>query len=528
MKDHEKSKEQLFSELKELKQQIAKLEKSEAEHKQTEEALRQSEERYRTMIEYANDMIWTLDIQGRFTFYNHQAETISGRQLKDWSKKSFAPLIHPDDIKIVNKVFRKTLSGEPQHYTVRVYKKNGDIIILSVNTAPIYENGKVAGTVSFGRNITKRIQAEQALRESEEKYRKITELSPDGIAIEVDNKIVFVNTAGARILGAENPEQLIGTSVTDIVHPDYHQIVKKLMFQLKEEEKEVSLYEQKYIRLDGTVVDVEVGAGFVTYMGKLATQVFVRDISKRKQAEEALIQKTIELQERNEDLDSFAHTVAHDLKNPLMPIKSFADVLNENYSGFSDDKIRKYISIIAQSCGKMNHIINDLLLLSSLRKTEIQTDILNMSDIIEKAINSLSQKIEKNNVEIVFPDTWPEAFGYAFWVEEVWSNYINNAIKYGGTPPRVEIGADTEKSKNVPEGFVSFWVRDNGSGISPENQKLLFKKFERLNQVQTKGYGLGLSIVRRIIEKLGGQVGVESEPGKGSAFYFTLPAEENR
>ena len=114
------------------------------------------------------------------------------------------------------------------------------------------------------------------------------------------------------------------------------------------------------------------------------------------------------------------------------------------------------------------------------------------------------------------PDDWPSALGYAPWIEEVWINYISNAIKYGGQPPRVELGAEKQA-----DNTVRFWVRDNGPGLSPEDQARLFTPFEQL-QVRAKGHGLGLSIVQRILEKMDGQVGVESEEGKGSLFYFVL------
>lgn len=252
------------------------------------------------------------------------------------------------------------------------------------------------------------------------------------------------------------------------------------------------------------------------------------EITKRKKAEKKLQQHAIELQERNEELDAFAHTVAHDLKNPLGTVMGFADLLNEDYSNLSEDEITSYIASISQDSIKMNHIIDELLLLSSLRKTEVKMSPLNMSEIIAEAIERLSQMIEDYNAEIILSEDWKITLGYASWVVEVWVNYISNAIKYGGKPPRIEIGSDTGKSKNIPEGMIRFWIRDNGPGISPDDQKLLFRKFERLDQAQTKGYGLGLSIVLRIIEKLGGQVEVESETGKGSSFYFTLPRESNK
>jgi signal transduction histidine kinase len=248
---------------------------------------------------------------------------------------------------------------------------------------------------------------------------------------------------------------------------------------------------------------------------------------KMNEMERIVEKRTKELQERNEELDNFAHTVAHDLKNPLGVIIGFAQILNEEYSEFSEKEIRNYIKHIAHDSNKMNNIINELILFASLRKTEINIDILNMSDIVTKAINSLSQMIEKNNAEIILPDTFPAVLGYASWVEEVLVNYISNAIKFGGKHPRIKLTADTGKTDKVPEGMVRFCVHDNGPGISHKNQARLFKKFERLDQVKIEGHGLGLSIVRRLIKKLGGQVGVESEIGKGSIFYFTLPAKEN-
>ncbi len=121
-------------------------------------------------------------------------------------------------------------------------------------------------------------------------------------------------------------------------------------------------------------------------------------------------------------------------------------------------------------------------------------------------------------MEISLPDTWPVALGYAPWIEEVWANYMSNAIKYGGQPPRLELGATRQV-----DDMIRFWVRDNGPGLTPEDQEALFTPFTRLDQVRATGHGLGLSIARRIVENLDGQVGVESEPDQGSLFYFTLP-----
>jgi signal transduction histidine kinase len=141
-----------------------------------------------------------------------------------------------------------------------------------------------------------------------------------------------------------------------------------------------------------------------------------------------------------------------------------------------------------------------------------------MHRIVGEALYRMEQMIEEQNAEILRPIRWPQAMGYSPWVEEVWVNYISNAIKYGGHPPRIELGANPQ-----PNGQIRFWARDNGPGIPHEAQKRLFTPFTRLNQADIKGYGLGLSIVRRIVDRLGGTVGLESEPGQGSLFFFTLP-----
>jgi signal transduction histidine kinase len=228
------------------------------------------------------------------------------------------------------------------------------------------------------------------------------------------------------------------------------------------------------------------------------------------------------LQARNEDLDAFAHTVAHDLQSPLSLMIGYAEVLEQDFSSLSPEEIQTYLSTIVQNGRKLSDMIDALLLLAGVRRTEVTTTPLDMAGIVAEALQRTEPLIKECRPEILLPDAsaWPEALGYSPWIEEVWVNYISNALKYGGRPPRLVLGAETE-----PDGMVRFWIEDNGPGLTPEEQERLFVPFTRLDQVQIKGYGLGLSIVRRIVEKLGGQVGVESAgvPGQGSVFYFTLP-----
>jgi two-component system sensor histidine kinase/response regulator len=254
-----------------------------------------------------------------------------------------------------------------------------------------------------------------------------------------------------------------------------------------------------------------------------------------------LAHSNAELQARNEELDAFAHTVAHDLKNPLSAITLHTSWMKDSWSTLPIETVQESLSLIARSADKVNGIVDELLLLlASIRKEEVQITPLDTANIVAEAQERLTKMIDEYEAKIITPKTWPVALGYAPWIEEVWSNYISNAIKYGGQPPRVEVSAtilsDPSMSKEhatadsitqtgqIVRGQVRFCVRDNGQGLTPEEQLRLFTPFERLDPVRAQGYGLGLSVVRRIVEKLGGQVGVESEAGQGSEFYFTLPS----
>jgi signal transduction histidine kinase/DNA-binding response OmpR family regulator len=232
--------------------------------------------------------------------------------------------------------------------------------------------------------------------------------------------------------------------------------------------------------------------------------------------------QALDLRSRNEELDAFAHMVAHDLKNPLSLIIGYAQFLRKRRNSGFDEEIITCLQQIEQSGAKMSNIIDELLLLAKIRGAEVERTPLDMGDIVAMAEFRLTHMIKESGAEITWPDEWPVALGQEAWIEEVWVNYLSNAIKYGGQPPCLELGAT-----DLENGMIRFWIRDNGQGLTPEQQGRLFTPFTRLNQVRAQGHGLGLSIVKRIVEKLGGEVGVESEAGKGSTFSFTLPAVQH-
>lgn len=238
----------------------------------------------------------------------------------------------------------------------------------------------------------------------------------------------------------------------------------------------------------------------------------------RRRAEEEVRQHAVELEARNADLDAFSHTVAHDLKAPLNLIQGYSDLILDYGIDTGTGEGKQYLKEIGRAVHRMNRIIREILLLSQVRKAEVTREPLIMSDIIDEACARLTDVIAAKQATLDRPDQWPVATGYGPWIEEVWANYLSNALKYGGHPPHMTLGADAPMN-----GQVRFWIKDNGQGLTAADCDRLFTQFTRLDQVDAQGHGLGLSIVRRIIEKLGGEVGVTSELNQGSTFSFTLP-----
>ena len=227
---------------------------------------------------------------------------------------------------------------------------------------------------------------------------------------------------------------------------------------------------------------------------------------------------TQELQIQNAELDAFASTVAHDLRTPLTPIWHAAELLQTMFKERLGEQGMFLVEKIIANSNRMSNIIEALLLLSRLRHEHPTATPIDMGQAVNEVLERVAHMKEERNGTVVLPDTWPTALGYAPWIVEVWTNYISNALKYGGEPPHVELGSTQESV-----GMVRFWIKDNGPGLTKEQQTQLFTPFTRLATERAEGHGLGLSIVERIINNQKGRVGVESTLGAGSTFWFTLP-----
>jgi signal transduction histidine kinase len=251
----------------------------------------------------------------------------------------------------------------------------------------------------------------------------------------------------------------------------------------------------------------------------------IRYARERKQLLESLRKYSASLEERNAELDAFAHTVAHDLKNQVFTVAGNAELLLDKQAPPEPQEQEEMLRDILRSAQKMSQVIQELLLLAQVRRADVATTEIDMPVVLAEARARVWSLLEETSGELIVDgaEQWPPACGYAPWVEEIWYNYISNALKYGGQPPRVELGAERPDAQRV-----CFWVRDNGPGLSADQMARLFVEFTRVGDAaqagQLHGHGLGLSIVKRIVDKLGGEVGVQSQPGMGSVFRFYLPA----
>ncbi len=441
-------------------------------------------------------------------------------ELLNFSLEDALNLIHAEDRDAVAKRFRDLWAGQDvsKTYDCRYIRRNGETGWWSITESTFDHEGRLT-VLSVCVDITNRKQVEETVERSGQLLAATLDVLPVGVCLNDEAGYYrMMNDAYCAIYEYDRAEML-GQHYSVIMPPDQIALANAHYAQMLNGDVRLPV-ERKRQRKDGSIVYIEAANALVEDVdGRKLVITTVRDITERVQTDAALKQVNAELQVRNEDLNAFAHTVAHDLKNPITVILGFAEVLYDDFKSLPPEELAEYLDQIAKYGRKMRSIVNGLLLLSSVRDMdEVETAPLDMPAIIAEAQASLHAMLAEYRGEISLPDKWPIALGYSPWVEEVWVNYLSNALKYGGSPPRLELGADEPLA-----GQVRFWVTDNGRGLSPADQLRVFKPFERLGQQRMAGHGLGLSIVRRIIERLGGQVGVESAVGQGSTFYFTLP-----
>lgn len=379
--------------------------------------------------------------------------------------------------------------------------------------------GQIAIALHNAALFAEQKQTEAGLRESEERYRQLVDLLPDAVVVHRDGKIVFANPAGVSLVGAASADQIVGRPVLDFVPPDQMELIKERIPQTSIEGRVVPFIEEKFIRFDGSTIDVEVAGIPFSSQGKTAVQVVFRDITARKRAEaerEALIQ---ELEAKNSELERFTYTVSHDLKSPLVTIRGFLGLLEKDMARGDTERVTRDLKFIYDATDKMQLLLNDLLELSRIGRLVNPPEEVSLSELVRQAADLVAGQIARRGVQLQIAPNLPTVYGDRPRLLEVFQNLIDNAVKFMGNQPapRLEIGCWQFDQETV------CYVRDNGIGIEPRFHDKIFGLFERLDPA-LDGTGIGLALVKRIIEMHGGRIWVESDGiGTGAAFHFTLP-----
>jgi PAS domain S-box-containing protein len=375
-----------------------------------------------------------------------------------------------------------------------------------------------------------RRKAEQALLSSEERYRSLVELSPDALFVEIDGRVVFINSAGVKLLGAAGPEDLIGSPVKNFIHPDDWNAARQRLDRVRSECKPVPFVEQRMLRLDGSVVDVEIAAAPLAFAGKEAAQVIAHDIRERKRAEEEIRtlntdlehrvrERTVELEAANKELEAFSYSVSHDLRAPLRHIEGFVEILTASSAESLDEESQRHLETIAESAKQMGRLIDDLLTFSRTARVELTKAKTDLSSLVQAAIRDLAQECRDRDIQWTV-GTLPEVEADHALLRQVLLNLLGNALKYTRTrkQARIELGSCASDTEHI------VFVRDNGVGFDMRYAHKLFGVFQRLHRASDfEGTGVGLANVRRIIHRHGGRCWAEAQLNKGATFYFSVP-----
>ena len=372
-------------------------------------------------------------------------------------------------------------------------------------------------------------------------FRAIVESAEDAILSKDLNGIIKSWNPGAERIFGYKPHEIIGKSVTVLIPEEHRDEEPEILARIRRGER-IDHYETVRQRKDGSLINISLTVspikderGTVIGASKIA-----RDITERKQTEEALRKAREQLAKANEELEQrvtertaalnevvaqmeeFSYSVSHDLRAPVRAMQGYAKAAMEDYGDRLDDVGRDYLQRIIRGGGRMDKLIQDVLLYSRLARTQMQLVPVSFEPLIREVIQNYPE-MQRPHAEILTPEPLLKVMAHEPSLTQALSNLLGNAIKFvpPRTTPKVELKTERRGGK------VRLWIRDNGIGIKPQYQARLFGMFERGNQSgQYEGTGIGLTIVRKAIEKMGGTVGVESDGKTGSAFWIELPAAE--
>lgn len=386
--------------------------------------------------------------------------------------------------------------------------------------------------------LQERLQTEIELREQEQLFRSTFNQAAVGIAhVSSDGRWLRVNQKLCQIVGYTRDE-LLQLTFQDITYPEDLNIDLANIQRILANEMQTYSMEKRYIRKDHSLIWINLTVSLVqkaTGEPHYFISV-VEDISDRKQAEDALQQlndtleqrvreRTAQLAETNQELEAFTYSVSHDLRAPLRTMQGFAKALSEDCGSQIDDFCKSYIDSIIDDAVQMNGLISDLLDYSRLTRTQINLQPTELNEVVGEALKQSAAQIKEKQAQINVAAALPQVMAHRSTLIQAVANLIGNGIKFVAPTTQPQIDIFAEETYQDGGRWIRLWVVDNGIGIAPEHQERIFRVFERLHGAESyPGTGIGLAIVRKGLERMGGQAGVESQLGQGSRFWIALPS----
>jgi PAS domain S-box-containing protein len=489
------------------------------ERKQVEDALRKSETTWRSLVERANDGI-TIIQDNIIRYANPRLAEMSGYIVEEITGTSFTDHISPEELPKVVDRYKRRMKGwavTPIYKTV-LRRKDGGKIYAELNAGIITFQGKPADLV-FIRDITERKRAEEELRESEEKYRSLVESTEDSVyLVDRDCSYLFVNEKHLSRIGL-SIDKIIGRTYGELHSEDETKEFAEIVEEVFETGKSVqhehrSHRDNRYILR--TLSPVRDSEGRVT-----AVTVVSKDITERKKAEERQSELLKELETVNNDLKDFAYIVSHDLKAPLRAITALAEWLSTDYKDKLDETGREQLDLLMNRVKRMHNLIDGILQYSRVGRLKEEKEVVDLNILVSEVITMIEPP---ENIDIGVVNELPTIVCKKTRMEQVFQNLLSNAVKYMEKPKgKIRIGCTDE------EEYWKFSVADNGPGIEEKFFAKIFQIFQTMKpRDEVESTGIGLTIVKKIVETQGGKIWVESKVGEGSTFFFTIPKKERK
>jgi PAS domain S-box-containing protein len=481
--------------------------------------------RQAALIDLSPDAILVRRMDDTITFWSHGAELLYGwtkdEALGQWSDRLFQTQLPEPLETIVEKLKRDgRWSGELVHRT----KDSRKIVVEGWWIAQLDPQGEVVEILESNVDITDRKRMEEALERDRNLLRALIDNLPDYVYVkDLQCRFLAANLATARIMGAASPDELLGR-----VDADFYP--SELAAEYGDQEAELLRTGKPILDKDEPHVDAEGNPRTVlttkvplkNHHGDIVGLVGIsRDITDRKEAENALRRTAEELARSNRDLEQFAYVASHDLQEPLRMVTGFLQLLHQKYSGRLDTDADQYIDFAVDGAKRMQALIADLLTYARVGTRSRQLMLVDVATSFSQTLRNLGAGIDETRAEITHGEL-PTVWADGIQLSQLFQNLISNALKFRrGVPPQIHVDAHHDPTQ------WTFSVRDNGIGIDREFQDRIFMIFQRLHTRQEyPGTGIGLAVCKKIVERHGGQIWVESIPGEGSTFYFTIPDRE--